>query len=198
MSMIEAQGWGPPGTWSGHPQDCDCGCRDIGWGNVRDCWRQVAELKAIIRQVVDGMNLNRGVTDGSDIKAGEIGEYIEHAVAVTFPAATANTQQVQAGVLPPGDWNLWAAFNPNNYTTGITFNLSPVPTGLSNDMRGMVQDNPGAGTGATEGSIVIATPARALIQVPTLLNFSLTSNPWNVATSVATGGSFTFGARRMR
>jgi hypothetical protein len=57
MSMIEAQGWGPPGTWSGHPEGCDCGCQGPSWRGVQDCWRQVAELRAIVRQVVSEMNI---------------------------------------------------------------------------------------------------------------------------------------------
>jgi hypothetical protein len=61
MAMIEAQGWGPP-QW-GHPDDCDCGCRGgPSWHDLQDCWRQVAELKAIVAQVINRQLANDQAT----------------------------------------------------------------------------------------------------------------------------------------
>jgi hypothetical protein len=194
MSMIEAQGWGPPGTWSQHPPGCDCGCQDSGWGSIRDCWRQVSELKAIIRQVVKQEML--GVTDGSDAKPGEIGEYFLNVTTFNFTAAQ-QTQNVNAGVIGPGDWDVIGAFMPSVGTSGIKFNLSPVPTGVTTDMSGLTfdQGDPTA-SGPTSGAMVISTPARALIKVPTLFSFSVNTN---FAGTVQAGtATFTLQARRVR
>jgi hypothetical protein len=196
MSMIEAQGWGPPGTWSRHPQDCDCGCGGGGWGNIQDCWRQTAELKAIIRQVVTGMNLNMGVTDGSDPKPGEIGEYFTNTTTFNYTAAQ-QTNVVNAGVLSPGDWSVFACFKPSQGISGASFQLTPVLTGVSNIMTGLSWDQDTGASGASfVGTLINSEPARASLKVPTMFAFTVNTNI--SGTNQAGTGTFLLQAWRMR
>jgi hypothetical protein len=174
----------------------------MGWSNVRDCWRQVAELKHIIRQVVTDMKLDMGVTDGSQAKPGEIGEVMATQVKGTF-LATPQTQLISTLVLSPGDWQVSAACYLNvttNAMTGAQFNLSPLPVGAQTDISAAVW-SPSTATDPDLWTVQLSSiPTAVNVTVPTLLAFSLQTNNTSTGSPATGPGTWAFNvqARRMR
>ena len=135
-----------------------------------------------------------GVTDGSNAQPGIVGEYVQMEQTVTYPATTINLQPVTMGVLQPGDWDCWAALQPNGFGGGSWFILNPVPAGFSTVMLGESLSQ----AAGLEAYATLGMPARASISTPTLVVFNLTTNFDSDATAVSTSAQFYFGARRAR
>lgn len=172
----------PTGTWPPCPPP-PCGpdfFSGIFWlqQNYEDVKRAQAFLRQMLTDIIkedptilSGGAPLAGVTDGSDAQPGMVGEFLHFSAGFSYPAAV-TTQMVSAGVLPPGDWDVWAWAGASVPTTGMNFHLSPVPPGFSGDLTS------GFGLGGiAEATAIVAPAVRALISVPTLLAFSLQVDP---------------------
>lgn len=150
--------------------------------------------KALVDGIVaSGSNIPLiGVTNGTTAQPGQVGEYVQFEVAVPYTTAP-QTQSVTMGVLQPGDWDVWQFSSFTTYVTGAQFNLAPEPAGFSHVMFGASE---ASGTG-TVGIVVVCSAARALISVPTLVVFSLTTNGTAPGPTPGTAEMF-FCARRAR
>jgi hypothetical protein len=163
------------------------------------CWQDIAQFQQFLMCMLSqlGPYPVQGVTDGSDAKPGNIGEYIMLSVAMPFAANPANTQQVvSAGVLPPGDWQIYPALQLSTIVGSAQFWLTPQPAGVTNDMAGT------AGTigiaGSETAARVIGQIARGSFTVPTLLAFTVHVDQ-STATGLAAGtATLDVEARRMR
>jgi hypothetical protein len=106
------------------------------------------------------------------------------------------TQNVNVGVLAPGDWDVSVSFWPTTQLQGVSFMLAPQPTGVSTNMAGMARTG-GPLTGVTDAvAVVHGQPARALLSVPTLFSFTVTTNLSGTATPGT--GWLALQARRIR
>jgi hypothetical protein len=133
-----------------------------------------------------------GVTDGSDVLPGQVGEWLQFQQSFNVPTA-AQTVQVPMGVLQPGDWSCTAFANTSVAVTDLQMALSPVPPGFSNLMWAYI-----AVTGPTVETVLIVSPqARALISLGTAVNFAMTTNNGTAGPAAGTG-QVIFNARRMR
>jgi hypothetical protein len=164
------------------------------------CWQDIAQFQQFLQCMLSqaGPIPMQGVTDGSDAKAGYIGEYLIFNGSMAFAANPAVTQQVlSVGVIPPGDWNLTSFMTANVAVGNAGFNLSPQPPGLSNIMHGAIW----FGAVATQTAQDIAfngQNARASVTVPTLLPFMVTVGQNTDAALTAGTATLTVEARRMR
>jgi hypothetical protein len=129
-----------------------------------------------------------GVTDGTDAQAGQVGEYVEFNISGNVPQSTVwSPQSVVAGIMQPGDWDVWGNIGVQAQMMGVAIQLSPAPAGFSNTLDAyMALPDPLSAT-------VIMQTARASLTVPTLLAFNLQT----VSTSAATFG-LQIAARRRR
>ena len=138
-----------------------------------------------------------GVTDGSDVSPGEVGEFIRLGVGVMFTAAP-QTQTVPVGVLSAGDWDVWAFIaNVSVDINGISANLAPQPAGFTDSL--WMKLDTGWGTNTVEGLNLVSPVARALTAQQSLIAFSVTTN--SAAATVGPGAGsldLIFCARRMR
>jgi len=132
-----------------------------------------------------------GVTSGVAAQPGIVGEYVQLGADVPF-TATAQTQSVTLGILQPGDWYCQAWFDLPQ-SSGLNYQLNPVPTGFSNGMEGAFLLDTPAGT---VNDIVLSSPAQALISVPTAVVFMVSTN--SGAGGVAGTGVLHFTALRVR
>jgi hypothetical protein len=193
--------WPPenPCQCGGDPNRCTCGCHGGGspgqcQSDIFQCWSQVEMLKKIVADIIGEIGGPiktgpiQGVTDGSNAQPGEVGEYYQNIMNVNFNSGT-QTQNVAAGVLPPGDWDAYAMFIADLALSTAAFYLVPQPAGVSHNMGGVWN----VGSPTVAQITANASPARANLVVPTLFNFSLET----VAPS-AYVGQFYFGARRRR
>jgi hypothetical protein len=136
------------------------------------CWQDLAQFQQFLLAMLSQMGPIpfTGVTDGSDAKAGQIGEYIIANGNLSYPASVTTHGSISPLVLPPGDWNVGASLQTSTDTaTGAFFYLDPQPTGFSTTMIGWY----GAATVSTEFAVVQGIPARASLTVPTLLPFAV-------------------------
>jgi hypothetical protein len=160
-------------------------------GGLMQCWQDIAQFQQFLICMLSqaGPVPLQGVTDGSDAKAGYIGEFARFVSStLTIPMA-ANSQTVSIGVLSPGDWNCWA-FTSNMNVHDAQIALSPMPAGFSDPMFIFT---------GTAGEIVtlVAPMARASITVPTLIPILLSTNQ-AAAFTAASSCTITFCARRVR
>lgn len=113
-----------------------------------------------------------GVTDGSNAQPGQVGEWVSVEVDnIPVVADAATTTQVNFGVLQPGDWDCYVGFSDFASSPGNLFGLSP-STGFSNNMRGISL----VGAGSSQANTIVGFPARGSFSVPTLVNFTVTTN----------------------
>jgi hypothetical protein len=158
------------------------------------CWQDIAQFQQFLMAMLSQMGPYpmQGVTDGSNAAPGNIGEYIILKAGMSYAASPAVTQQiVSVGVLPPGDWDITCTMLPTTQIGGTTFNLSPVPAGISNPMWGSNWSSP------AEDVIIIGQSARGSFTVPTLLAFNTTVS--QVAAGLTAGtANFDIEARRAR
>jgi hypothetical protein len=137
-----------------------------------------------------------GVSDGSDAAPGEVGEFVKFALAGNYNAA-AQTQQISAGVLQPGDWDIRGTVYFETFIEGVLMYLNPVPAGVSNNMLACNQINAATGSPDTAGVALTFPTARGSFAQPTLLAYSMLTNYWG---SGGTAGGYTgvVEARRVR
>jgi hypothetical protein len=158
---------------------------------LMQCWQDIAQFQQFLQCMLSQMGPIplQGVTDGSDAKAGQIGEWIQMIQNFTVPI-TDQTITLSMGVLSPGDWTCFGHGFCSVQILALNFALVPQPTGFSNNMGG------GVGSPAVSVSIPSAT-ARASLTVPTLVPFQITTYPVTTG-PVAGAGQFIFAARRDR
>lgn len=180
---------------TGFPAEhCSCGCGggpgctcggqggwdgaqwgDPLWGKgLRQCWQEIAQLKAIIRQIMQesGPFPIQGVTDGSNAAAGMVGEHIQGSAVVNFEAYPAVTNTVVSVlVVPPGDWDLRIASQFSVFIGGTFIYLDPVPAGMSSALEGGMQlfSTVQQASNTELTTVVIGEYARGSFTVPTLL-----------------------------
>lgn len=130
-----------------------------------------------------------GVTNGAAAQPGQVGEFIDMRGTMAFAATGTTNGTITMGVLQPGDWDTWAVGWNAADVSSQTFWMNPWPTGF--DIQLSAAEGVNAGS---EYDVLVSSETRALISVPTLINFS--------ASVVASGtaGSFNMGffARRAR
>lgn len=134
-----------------------------------------------------------GVTNGSDAQPGQVGEFVTFSVFAPYPTSELQ-QTIVAGVLQPGDWNVWAWTAYSTYVTGALMNLNPQPPGFFDTMTAQIY----AGSGTDEqGLVVVAPMTQASLSVPTLVSFGVLTNANGAG--VAAGNVYLYvRARRMR
>src|SRR5262249_31128420 len=141
------------------------------------CWNEIAKFKEIIRQVIGEIGGPiktgpiQGVTDGSEAKPGEVGEYLQTTTTITYPAATSSVQNISAAIIPPGDWDLYSMVETIGSVNSIDYTLLPQPVGVSTSMGGGMTL-----AGATTNFWLPGFAARGLFAVPTLLPFVVRIN----------------------
>jgi hypothetical protein len=154
------------------------------------CWSDISQFQQFLQCMLAqlGPLAIQGVTDGSNAKAGFVGEFLTGSAQINFPAGVSTTTPVQPLVVSPGDWDISAYMIPSVAVNFLGLVLSPIPAGMSNSMQSQ-QGSPG-----TDLSTVSSMPARGNFTVPTLLAFSTT------VSATATAGYFDFvvSARRRR
>jgi len=149
-----------------------------------------AVQKAIVEAIAaSGSNVPLiGVTNGQDAQPGQVGEFFAPP-AVPFAVPSGNsTQSITTGVLQPGDWDLWSDAAPGGPVQVLYFGLNPIPAGFTGNGGGYSESSGGA------ANATLGLPTRALISVPTLLAWEITTQS---ATAV-TGSNFYVFARRRR
>jgi hypothetical protein len=115
-----------------------------------------------------------GVVDGSDAAPGEVGEFLTATGSFAYAAGTAtgvtSTGTIALLNMPPGDWDFTVSANFSTLITSALFNLSPIPTGMSNEMFGL---NGNFTVGGEETVIIIGQSARGSFAVTTMLTFNV-------------------------
>lgn len=133
-----------------------------------------------------------GVTNGTPAQPGQVGEFINIYVTAPYPVTANYAQAVTMGVLQPGDWDCAAYAYVDQAVTGMAYELSPAPPGVSNPMPGEF-----IVPAATVAGVVVTPLAQMLIAVPTLINFRVITN-LGAAGPSAGNVTIVFMARRAR
>lgn len=195
----------PSSMWGGSfPPGC---CPPGGMDSLMKCYCDIqAATQFITAIMIDAINNNPavaeaiiaaiqksgsnlpliGVTNGADAQPGQVGEWVMMTQYPSYPAGS-NTQAVTMGVLQPGDWDCWARGDTATPQNSAALTLNPMPAGFVPEMTFGINT-----TG--EWDTIVVPPVRALISVPTLINFSLTTVP----NSAAGQATIVFIARRRR
>jgi hypothetical protein len=202
MPNISPQNW-PQQNWPGSwPPSCSCGCNPCqcggGWGGLMQCWQDIAQFQQFLMCMLSQMGPYpvQGVTDGSDAKAGNIGEYVIMTSTMAYAAYPTETVQIiSAGVLSPGDWNITCSLSPSTVVGSAEINLSPTPAGMSNAMSGFSWVS---GASTTQLVVLNAQAARGSFSVPTLLPFRCVVSQAGTSTLPAGTATLQVEARRMR
>jgi hypothetical protein len=164
------------------------------------CWQDLSQFQQFLLAMLSQMGSIpfQGVTDGSDAKAGIIGEYIVMRGSAPYAAYPTNTTaSISVGVLPPGDWNVTATMVSTTLVGSADFHLAPQPTGMSNEMWGVA--NAFTSGGVSEQNISLnAQAARGSFSVPTLLAFTIDIGQSAAASLPAGTATVQVEARRMR
>jgi hypothetical protein len=189
------------------PPACGCGQNpcvcEPEWGKwafrLRECFNEVEQFKQLVADVIRqlGGPIERGITDGSNARQGEVGEYVTGSATFNYAAAPAtSTGVVVPLVLQPGDWDISGFILFSTLVGGSSAMLTPMPAGFSNDMLGTI--DLGA-TPSTAGllSVLQLSTVRANVTVPTPLALTLTVFQ-DVAGYTAGFATVTTEARRMR
>jgi hypothetical protein len=198
MIELERSSWG-------HDRD-ECCEGDFRLDNIRSCWRQIAELKQIIAEIIGEIGGPvktgpiMGVVSGTNAAAGMVGEVVSTSLTGTFTPA-AQSQALSSVVLQPGDWDVslkcsLEAPSGSVGNTGGSIELSPLPAGV----QPIEAEFYTSGTNKVASVGMSAQPAQVNITTPTLLAFMLKTNQPGYATGDEAGGTFTVEvrARRMR
>jgi hypothetical protein len=197
MSMIETRG---------HWQDDDCGCGPgLRLDNIRDCWRQIAELKAIIADIIGEIGGPvktgpiMGIVNGKAAAAGQVGEVMATTLNGNFTSA-AQTQAISSIVLQPGDWQVAVTCSLDSEgadgNAGGKIALNPVPAGV----QPIEAEFYTGGSSKVRSVGMNAQSAQVNITTPTLLAFTLTTNDPSYSSGSDDGGTWEVQvmARRMR
>jgi hypothetical protein len=160
------------------------------------CWQDIAQFQQFLQCMLTQMGpiALQGVTDGSVAKAGVIGEFVQASLLVPYAAYPTVTNTVASiAVLQPGDWDTRISCAVSTAIGGLSFNLSPQPPGLSNDMVGLT-----GVSGSTENPIVIGQTASGSFSVPTLFAWHVSVDQSSTSTLLAGNANMMFEARRVR
>jgi hypothetical protein len=179
------------------------------WGNrLQQCWSEIQQFRCFIKEVLGDITRTGpiiGDVTGKPAQPGQVGEFVSNAVAGSFTAAL-QTQTISAIILQPGDWEVQAEVLFANAAaplaiTGALLLLNPVPTGLASNMftiDARPQTSPALGTvvpaDANGWFQLISPEVQAVVSVPTLLAFSVTTN----LNGTGTSGTFNFITRARR
>jgi hypothetical protein len=158
------------------------------------CWQDIAQFQQFLMAMLSQMGPYpmQGITDGSQAIAGNIGEVAHSVVAGTFPVTANNVQTISAIVLSPGDWDVSATCDMQGAaTTGSDFALTPVPTGVLDQLSAVAAVSTGV-----EDTSLHSGVTQANIKVPTLLAFQLTTNITGAGAAAGTFNFTTFARRR--
>jgi len=133
-------------------------------------------------------NMPMGVTDGSDARPGQVGEFISLLIPGSYAAGSDLTQVVNVGVLTAGDWTCFSWLYLSGAVTTVGWGLQPQISGpgISNGLGGYY-------SGAAEAAIYVGQTGR--INIPSQLQLI-----FNLVTFAPTAGTFNFQveARRAR
>lgn len=115
-----------------------------------------------------------GVVDGSDAAPGQVGEFLTAIGTFAFAAGAAGgvTSHGRIDLLntPPGDWDFTVSASFDTVITSAWLLLNPKPTGMSNQMYGLIGNFSGT---EIETVIIIGQPARGSFAVTTLMSFEV-------------------------
>lgn len=141
---------------------------------------QINNNPAIIAAIIAGIENSGsslptlGVTNGQPAQPGQVGEYVSFASPNLNYNTTATTLSWTAGVLQPGDWDVWAflqLYGPGGVADCYAY-LNPVPAGVALAFR--MSEFSG---GSFADQVWLVAPAgQALISVPSLFNFTINVN----------------------
>lgn len=132
-----------------------------------------------------------GVTNGVAAQPGQVGEFIQLLGQFPYTAAASNFN-VNVGILPPGDWDVWAFAGFSTFVSDAQFEIDPLPAGFVNNTSGIIA----VSAGTLEAVNIVGNLTQALTSVPSLVNFNIIMN--NSGTGQAGNGSIFFCARRAR
>lgn len=189
-------------------QPDDCGCGD-GWSNIQQCWNEIEQFKLLLADVISSMGSIplTGVTDGSDVKPGQVGEFLVNELYDpnwSVPAGQTVNKTITALTVPPGDWDVMAQFNIwGMLVSGAWMILRPIPAGMTTSTVPGDATSPldayletSSGNALTQFS-VSGTRARLNNSVSTPLSFQL--GMFNTTATAVTGNTtFWITARRVR
>jgi len=134
-----------------------------------------------------------GVTTGAAARPGEVGEFLVGSAVVNIVVnPLTQTILAQPLVIPPGDWDIEAAFGSSVSWDALSFMLRPQPPGVTGNLQGffgVFSPQP-----TLIDAVVISPRQQALVSIPTLLPFTI--SVFN--TTVAGQGTLVVSARRMR
>lgn len=188
--------WGRPPTGVWPP--CPPGPGMSGLFRLEECWRDVKAAKEALKRIiadiiaedptiVAGVGV-AGVTDGSWAQPGQVGEVVQFITPVSYGEGT-QTQNVSAGILPPGDWDLYASAGFSTVLLGAQFVLNPVPAGFDFALNAASQAS------LNEGIVLVSQLGLAHTSAPSLLAYAVTTNV-AAGTGAGTMTLFTVGRRR--
>lgn len=109
-----------------------------------------------------------GVVDGSDAAPGEVGEFLVAIGTFNYNAGVGNIGSLNMINMPPGDWDIYTSANFSTIIGSALFELSPIPTGMSNALTGEQGNFAPAGE---EVAVIIGQPGRGSFAEPTMLTF---------------------------
>lgn len=176
---------------------------------VEACYDMSQQLYALVKKVLADVIANEpglltpmGVTDGSDVQPGQVGEFIQLEQSFAIPTTWNFQALVSLGELPAGDWDCQVSVTAGGALVGgLNYYLDPMPAGFSNNMGtelGMYVSLAEAAMmqGGTNG-----TSARALTSTGSAIYFFVQLNYLGgngVINPQAGTGYITFTARRRR
>jgi len=197
------------GAWGSRPPTSvwpPCPPPGPGWPGglfrLNQCWDDVQQAKAFLARMMREIIAEDpsiiavgqpivGVTNGTDAPPGMVGQFIQTATLIGFPAAQGFQAFVSAGTLPAGDWDCWWYVGTTVPYYGTQIYLDPVPAGFAGDMD-MVLYTPGV---ATPETFFLASPhVRALTSVASQLLFNVNISGGPLAGEL----ELIFNARRRR
>lgn len=201
MSMLQ--------TWQHRPpMHCDCGCDPCQCGDCGpswsqsaiDCYNQMSQFREMLAQILQDPKLRIpliGITDGSNAKPGEVGEYIKGAATVHYAAyPTVTVQTVSVLVVPPGDWNLWGYMTLSTGVGGANFATTTPPAGMDDWITALAIES--AVAGSVDYIFLPSNTVRGLFTVPSLIATQVTVWQTTNATLPAGVATVKIMGRRMR
>jgi hypothetical protein len=162
----------------------------------------VAKVLADVVATQPGLLTPKGITDGSNVPAGYVGEFLQFYVPFNIPITWNWTQLVTIGTLPPGDWDVACEVSTGNALVGgISASLNPHPPGVALVMSMQLGIWVSLQEAAMYEAIMPSMSTRANLTVPTLITFQVITNYLGgggvIAPQAGTGALF-FTARRAR
>lgn len=190
----------PVGVWPPCPPVVPCpppvDC--MGISGLERCYEEVKRAQEFLKQMIkdiiacdpsiigSGVPLV-GVTDGSPAQPGMVGEFVMFSTTITW---VLGAQTWSAGILQPGDWDVWLygrVAQGSVFYTSCELKLDPVPAGFS-DVPAALDD-----VGGASNSMLTSYAVQLLTAVPTLLPVLMT-----IGASAAGGQMYVAVAARRR